>query len=185
MKKGTFGALSAALVLIGASPPQVQIPSLEEVLARDFEVVTLDGANVPLRDLLGSGRPLVVEYWATWCPPCRRTLPHLVALERRHGDGLAIVGLTVEDPRKDVQKVRDYVEARGVNFPVAFAPSELFQFMNSRPDVAVPKLFVFDSEGRTVTYIPRYSPLTGRKLESAVKQALSRDAQPRTLDAGR
>jgi thiol-disulfide isomerase/thioredoxin len=171
-------ALCAMLVLTAASSPESQVPSLAEIRARDFKVTLLDGTTVPLGTLIGNGEPLVIEFWATWCAPCRKTLPHLVALKRAHGDSLVVLGLTVEDPKTAMEKVRDYARSEGVNFSVAFAPRELFQFMNSRPDIAVPKLFVFDRAGTTVAYIPRYSPFTGRKLDSAVKKALSHRARP-------
>jgi thiol-disulfide isomerase/thioredoxin len=108
-----------------ASSPESPLPSLAEVRARDFKVVALDGTTVPLATLIGNGQPLVIEFWATWCAPCRKTLPHLVALERAHGNGLVVLGLTVEDPEKDMGKVRDYVGSQGVNFSVAFAPRSL------------------------------------------------------------
>jgi hypothetical protein len=59
-----------------------------------------------------------------------------------------------------------------LNFPIAFAPDELYQLMNRRSDIAVPKLFVFAGDGSLVTYIPRHSPLTTSKLKSAVAQAV-------------
>jgi thiol-disulfide isomerase/thioredoxin len=142
-------------------------------MKRDFQVTTLDGASVPLASLIGVNRPLVIEFWATWCAPCKKTLPQLIALKEAHADNLTVIGLSVEDPTDDLEKVRAYVHAEGVNFSVAFAPPELFQFMNSREDIAVPKLFVFDSQGNTIAYIPRYSPFTGRSLRAAVEKAVS------------
>jgi thiol-disulfide isomerase/thioredoxin len=164
----------AAAPLTGASASAPEIPSLREVRARDFKVVDLNGSTIALASVLGNGQPSVIEFWATWCVPCRKTLPHLITLKRENHDSLAVVGLTVEDPAVDLQKVRSYAAEQGINFPVAFAPPELFQFMNNRQDIAVPKLFVFDGAGDTVAYIPRYSPFTGRKLESAVRLAVSR-----------
>ncbi len=164
-----------ACVLFLASSPgkDTQVPPLADVVARDFQVRTLDGDAVALADLIGSARPLVIEFWATWCAPCRKTLPRLIQLKKDHGEELVVLGLTVEDPDTDASKVQAFAEEHSVNFPIAFAPDGLFQFMNSRSDIAVPKLFVFDDDGRLVTSIPRYSPFTRRKLESAVKEALS------------
>jgi thioredoxin-related protein len=75
-------------------------------------------------------------------------------------------------------KVWDYVKREAVNFPIAFSPRELFQYMNARPDIAVPKLFVFDAAGRLVSYIPRYSPFTPGKLESAVERVIPSGKRP-------
>lgn len=145
-----------------------EIPSLPEVLQRDFRVTTLDGETVPLATLLEPGRPTVVEFWATWCAPCRQSMPHLVELKDEYGDRLVVIGLTVEDPESDRDKVRRFAEEQRMSFPIAFAPDKLFQLMNDRADIAVPKLFVFDGDGALVRYIPRHSASTARKLRQAV-----------------
>lgn len=178
-------ALAGTVLLLSAdlSPAAVdhaRLPGLAELLNREESLVGLDGEAVPLRKLTGKDKPLVIEFWATWCAPCRKNLPHLASLQRKYGDRLVVLGLTVEDPASDMEKVRAYVQAQGVNFTVAFAPDSLFQFMNARPDIAVPKLFVFDAAGHTLAYIPRYSLFTRRKLESAVAQAFSHDAKALT-----
>jgi len=169
------GVVTACVLSVASSPAtDEQVPSLTEVVSHDFHVRTLDDGTVALADLIASGRPVVIEFWATWCPPCRKTLPRLVQLKNEHGKDLVVLGLTVEDPNTDAGKVRAFVDEQNVNYPIAFAPDELFQFMNRRLDIAVPKLFIFDANGRLVSYIPRYSPLTPHKLKSAVREALSR-----------
>jgi thiol-disulfide isomerase/thioredoxin len=150
-----------------------QVPSLAQVVGHNFQVRTLDGGTAALADLIGSGRPLVIEFWATWCAPCRKTLPHLIQLKKDYADDLVVIGLTVEDPVTDASKVQAFIKEQNVNFPIAFAPDELFQYMNHRSDIAVPKLFVFDASGKLVAHVTRYSPFTPRKLESAVKEAMS------------
>ena len=178
MKNAVLSLLLGIAWVTAAGPvssSDANVPDLSEISAKDFEVVTLEGDTIPFAKLIEGGRPVVIEFWATWCIPCRKTLPHLVELHERYPEDLVVVGLTVEEPTEDLEKVRDFVREQRVSFPIAFAPDELFQFMNDRPDVAVPKLFVFDETGRVVTYIPRYSPFTQRKLRAAVKKVLSRN----------
>ena len=168
-------ALLSILALVGAAhagEPTAELPEMPEILASDFEVVDLSGETVPLADLVEEGRPVVIEFWATWCVPCRKSLPHLVDLKEKYGARLVILGLTVEDPREDLDKVRRFAGDNEVNFPIAFATDDLFRFMTLRPDVAVPKLFVFDGKGHLVEYIPRYSPLTPRKIRTAVRRVV-------------
>lgn len=166
--------LGSVLSLASAPAPQTRVPTLAEIRDHEFTVTVLDGSALPFSSLLSDGKPVVIEFWATWCPPCRKTLPTLLTLARDHGDDLVVVGLSVEDPSTDMSKVKDYVKSKAVSFPIAFSSRELFQFMNNRPDIAVPKLFVFDRDGGPIAYIPRYSPFTSRKLKSAVRDALSR-----------
>jgi thiol-disulfide isomerase/thioredoxin len=75
-------ALCAALSLAATPAAEPLVPPLSAIRARGFTVTMLDGATVPLDELLGAGKPVVLEFWATWCAPCRKTLPHLIALER-------------------------------------------------------------------------------------------------------
>jgi len=154
----------------GATP---EPPPLDEVLARGFEVVTLEGERVPLADLVGEGTPVVVDFWATWCSPCRKLIPHTVKLRQRHPESrLRIVGLTIEDPEEDREKVERFVEELGINYTVAFAPPELFRFMNRRESLGVPKVLVFDARGRVVKHVTSYSPFTWRRIDAAVDRAL-------------
>lgn len=166
------GILTLLLATLPVAAAGEDPPSVPEILQHGFRVVTVEGDTVPLAAFLDSGRPAVIEFWATWCTPCRKTFPELVKLKTKYGDRLVVLGLTVEDAESDVAKVRLFAEEHRVNFPIAFAPEELFQLMNRRPDIAVPKLFVFDGTGALVRYIPRHSAFTSRKLRSAVARTL-------------
>ena len=149
------------------------VPLLVEVRARNFDVITSEGKRVPLNDLLPADRPAVVEFWATWCAPCRKTIPHLIELSKPYPDAkLTILGLTVEDPTTDAAKVQKFASELGVTYPVAFATRELFQFMNQRERIGVPKVLIYDAAGHVVEHIQTYSPLTNRRIENAVIRAI-------------
>ena len=164
-----IAALAPALALSATDQP----PPLDEVLARDFEVVTLEGERIPFSDLVGADVPVVVDFWATWCSPCRKLIPHMVKLrESNSEDRLRIVGLTIEDPDEDVEKVKRFAEELGINYTIAFAPAELFRFMNRREKLGVPKVLIFDVDGRVVKHITSYSFLTRRRISSAVSSAM-------------
>jgi len=165
--------LPFATLLFLTAIASAAVPPLVEVRGRNFEVITVEGKRVPLADLLPPGRPAVVEFWATWCAPCRKTIPHLVELSRRYPDKLTVLGLTVENPDKDFERVRKFVSEEGVTYPTAYASRELFQFMNQRELVGVPKLLIYDASGGVVEHILTYSPFTNRRIESAVNRAIS------------
>jgi len=79
----------------------------------ELRMPDLAGREKSLRDFLG--RPLIINFWATWCAPCRREIPLLQQLRQAyHGDGLEIVGIAV-DSRADVA---NYVRGRAVNYPL-------------------------------------------------------------------
>jgi cytochrome c biogenesis protein CcmG/thiol:disulfide interchange protein DsbE len=138
----------------------------------------LDGRRTKLAELLGRNRPVLIEFWATWCAPCRRTMPHLDELGRKYDkQGLIVIGLTVEAPERDLDKVKELVQQLRINYPVAFATPPLYSFFSEgHARIGVPRVFVFARDGRLIKQINGYNPLnTLGKITNAVKQAALAD----------
>ncbi len=119
-------------------------PGKMEVVASlpDVAITDLDGRRLSRRDL--AGRAVLVEGWATWCPPCRGTLGWLGGLKKRFGDRLAVVALAVQSEEPNVRKL-----VGELDLPLTWAMStpEVLQALG---DVsAVPTLFLFDREGKS------------------------------------
>lgn len=88
----------------------------------------------------------LVNFWATWCPPCRQEIPDLVALQERHRDRLQIIGVSVDEAPP--QAVERFAKAHNVNYPVVMATEEINRAF---PGVyALPTTFVIDPQGRVV-----------------------------------
>lgn len=86
------------------------------VLAPDFSVTTLDGEAIKLSDL--KGKRVVVDFWATWCPPCVQEIPHFIKLRSDSSpDDLVIVGISSED----TDTLKSFVKKKGINYPIASA----------------------------------------------------------------
>jgi len=112
--------------------------------APDFKLDDLTGR--PL-SLAGShGKVILLNFWATWCGPCREEIPDLIALQKRYKDRLQIIGISVDDDDPDV--VKKVVDQTGINYPVALASPEVRMAYGGI--VALPTSFVLDSEGRVV-----------------------------------
>lgn len=77
----------------------------------DFSLPDLDGTVRAFSEW--DGTPTIVNFWATWCAPCRREIPVLMALKAEHGDSLAVLGVAIDD----ADAVRSYVEEMGFNYP--------------------------------------------------------------------
>jgi len=130
---------------------------------------------VALTDLAGRpvsreglvGRPVLVELWATWCPPCRGTLGWLGELQRRHGDRLAVLTVALESDEADVRRVASQSGA-----PLRWAMGT--------PDVArafgdvsaMPTLLVFDAQGRRVASFYGAPPGLHGEVEAALQPLL-------------
>lgn len=121
---------------------QGNAPRLEEwvgVPAPDFTVTTLDGASVTLSKL--KGRRVVLDFWATWCPPCVKGIPHFIALhDEIPGDQLVIIGISDEDE----DTLKPFAQKKGMNYPVASATGLPRPFSGL---TAIPTTFFIDRNG--------------------------------------
>ena len=109
-----------------------------------FKLDTLDGKPISLAD--ARGKVILLNFWATWCGPCRAEIPDLIELQNKYKDRLQIIGLTVDDD--DPAAVKKVVEKTGINYPVAMASTEVR--MKYGGIAALPTSFMLDSEGRVM-----------------------------------
>lgn len=127
-----------------------------------FKLTDLDGKPLSREDL--AGRAVLVEMWATWCPPCRGTLGWLGELKKRYGDRLAVVALAVESDEADVRKL-----AGELGLPLVWAMGTP-ELLRAFGDVsAVPTLLLFDREGKAVASF--YGAPPGLHAEAEAKVA--------------
>lgn len=112
-------------------------------LAPDFNLTTLDGETVNLEDL--RGRPVVLNYWVTWCIPCRDEMPTIEALHQEYGDDGLIV-LSVNGTRQDaLSDVEQLIGDMGLSFPVLLDQRE--DVYNSYRILFMPTSFFIDAHG--------------------------------------
>ncbi len=140
-----FLLLGLVLSLVLLIRQQSATPSRFE--APDFSVRTLDGKLIQLHQLQGS--VVLLNFWATWCPPCREELPSMERLHRRLApEGLVLIAVSVDE---DAANVRSVVDAHSISFLVALDPQmrlpKLFGV------TGYPETFVIDSAGRIVRHL--------------------------------
>jgi cytochrome c biogenesis protein CcmG/thiol:disulfide interchange protein DsbE len=131
-----------------------------------FRFTALDGAI--LSDSTLRGKVVLVNFWATWCVPCRVEMPALDRMHLRHADaGFVVVGLAVD--RVSTAKVREFAEARGVVYPIAHVGAEAERVFGGVR--GYPTSFLLDRSGRMRhTVIGPIAPLS---LEPAVRRLLA------------
>ena len=109
-----------------------------------FDLAAFDGRRISNASL--AGKVVLLNFWATWCGPCREEIPMLAALQRHYGDRLTIVGLSIdESPAEDVKA---FAAGLGVNYPVVMSTRALEQEFGGI--TAVPSTFVVDPKGQVV-----------------------------------
>jgi cytochrome c biogenesis protein CcmG, thiol:disulfide interchange protein DsbE len=133
--------------------------------APDFMVETLNGETVRLSDL--RGQVVLVNFWATWCPPCRIEMPGFERVWQDYADqGFVIVGLSVDQGvRSDVVR---WVEDRGLTFPIAFAPGAVVRSYGGAS--VLPTSILIDREGRIAHRVQGY--YAEPALRAAVRRLL-------------
>ena len=119
-------------------------PGTEGSPAPSFEAASLDGGDVALTDFR-EDRVVLLNIWATWCPPCREEMPDLQQLhEEYQDDGLQVVGVSI-DGRGSDEGVRHFLEEHGVEFMILRDPSdEVSRAFGAR---GVPATYLVDREG--------------------------------------
>ena len=119
---------------------------------------------------------LVLDLYATWCEPCRRSIPHLIRLhERFEAKGLALVGLNVGGP-DDRVKVAGFAAEFGISYPLGFPDKPLSDFLLSDNN-SIPQTFVFDRNGRLVKRYIGYDESMPGQLETLIEQELNEKSE--------
>lgn len=149
MKKFFFLAILAALLLTGLAcckeqggETAVEAAAKAEP-APEFSVTTLDGQQLSLASL--KGKVILVNFWATWCPPCRAEIPEFIEAYAELKDrGLEILGFSVDDmPEADL---KSFVTKAKMNYPVALVGQDIVSAF--RPGQYIPTSIFIDRNGR-------------------------------------
>lgn len=118
------------------------------VAAPDFALENLDGDVIKLSDY--KGKVVFLNFWATWCPPCRAEIPYFIELVEQYGeDGFVVLGVDL-DPR-DFSKVPAFVDQQGINYPVLYDTKRVSGMYGGIQ--SIPTTFVINRDGKVVEQI--------------------------------
>ncbi|MFC2094303.1 TlpA family protein disulfide reductase [Bacteroidota bacterium] len=113
--------------------------------APDFTLYTLDGDEVKLSDYLG--KVVILDFWATWCPPCRKAIPDLISIQNEYKDELVVIGISFDQPATQNDLV-PFIESYGINYPVVLGNIEVSDAYGNIQ--AIPTSFIIDQEGKII-----------------------------------
>ncbi len=115
----------------------------------DFKIYDMEGNAVTLYESFG--KPLIVNFWATWCPPCKAEMPHFDALYKEYGDKVSFMMVNMTDGERDtVEAVKSFIADNGYSFPV-YCDSDMNAAYNYGVQ-SIPTTLFFDSEGNLIDY---------------------------------
>ncbi len=110
--------------------------------APDFALKTLEGKTVKLSDY--KGKIIIIDFWATWCPPCRKGIPDLIELQKAYSKDLVIVGISL-DQERTLKDLKPFIENYGINYPVVLGNEKVVKDYGGVN--AIPTSFVIDQKG--------------------------------------
>jgi len=151
--------------------PVKLVGDVRNVPAPDFELPSLDGRKIKLSDF--RGQAVLLNFWATWCSPCKIEMPWFVDVQKQYGkDGLVVLGVAMDDTES--AKIAEFTHELGVNYPVLLGTDKV---SDDYGDVrALPTTFYIDRNGMIVA---KAVGLLGREeVENDVKKALSSSYKP-------
>ncbi|HVR24318.1 MAG TPA: TlpA disulfide reductase family protein [Candidatus Polarisedimenticolia bacterium] len=153
-------------------------------LAPDFSLESLDGKTVRLSDL--RGKAVLLNFWATWCGPCKIEMPWFVELQNQYASqGFQIIGVAMDEASKE--DIGKFAKDMGVNYPILIGKEAVGDQYGGVP--ALPETFVIGRDGKIVDKI---LGLRGKaEIEDSIKKALntrpatSQASMPTTRESGR
>ena len=166
MAQGYPSPIRFALVAFAASLVATATPAFAgNTVAPAFSARSLEGRTVRLSDY--RGRPVIVDFWATWCAPCRASMPHLNDLSVRYGPkGLAVIGLSVDDTGPS--PVRRFANGMGLKFTLAMANDDILDAYG--PIRSIPTTVFISRKGEIVRRVVGF--IDEETLEGYVREIM-------------
>jgi thiol-disulfide isomerase/thioredoxin len=161
--------------LARSRPPNNQMPKTAkpmppiDVNPNELGWRLTDGKRQTLADY--RGKAVILDFWATYCPPCIEGIPHFNELKKRYeAQGLQVVGLHVGG-EEDRPKIPEFVEKLQISYKLAY-PEQIMMDFYLQGDDRIPQTLVFDRNGQLVEKFVGFTPEIKNGIDSAVMQAL-------------
>ena len=145
-------------------------PQMLPASALDAPLKTLEGKPFKISDL--KGKVLVIDLWATWCGPCRSSIPELVTMQKEYGPkGFEVVGLDIDPDEDTPDKVRAFAKEFEINYKIAYADRELAISLMRGGNI--PQSIIVNRDGQIIDHMVGYHPInTPKRMRAAIEEAL-------------
>ena len=146
------------------------VGNVQGVPAPDFTLTSLDGRKVKLSDF--RGKAVLLNFWATWCEPCKIEMPWFIELQKQYGpQGLQVVGIAMDD--SGVKEIGDFAKKMNVNYPIVIGKESVGDQYGGIP--YLPSTFYIDRDGKVIDRI--FGLVSRSEIESDVQKALASSGQ--------
>ncbi len=149
--------------------PQTNLPMPPSKNVENLGWTLFDGKTQTLGEY--KGKIVVLDFWATYCPPCLEEIPHLVELQNKYAD-LKVIGLHVGG-EEDKPKIPSFVEKLKINYLLAYPQDELTGVLLG-DDNAIPQTVVFDRNGNPINRFVGFDEIIKVELDDAIEEAVKK-----------
>lgn len=160
-----FCGLAAIVVHLGCQSPSQMKSKLLGQPAPAWQLKDLEGKAVSSADF--KGKVVVLNFWATWCPPCRNEIPDFIALQKEYGSrGLTFVGVALDEEGASV--VKPFAKQVGINYPLVIGDEKVVRAYENIE--MYPTTYVIDRNGNIVSR--HIGSMTKAEMEQEIKPLL-------------
>lgn len=157
--------LAIAGLLLSTEPAAAVLQKGDKAPA--IKMTTMSGQPISLNNY--KGYVLVMDFFATWCIPCKESIPHMNSLNRKYGkQGLQILGVSVDEGNE--REVKSFIGERKISYPVAIADEDMQTEYGLR---SIPTVYVINKKGMVAEKYQGYSDQTGKAMEETIKRLLA------------
>jgi cytochrome c biogenesis protein CcmG/thiol:disulfide interchange protein DsbE len=138
--------------------------------APDFALAALDGKTLKLSDF--RGKAVLLNFWATWCEPCKIEMPWFVELQKKYeGQGFTVLGVAMDDASSS--EIADFAKKMGVNYPIVIGKEAVGDQYGGIP--YLPSTFYIDRDGKVVERV--FGLVSRSEIESNIQKAMGSQGQ--------
>jgi len=142
-------------------------PSQTSGMAPDFVLKDIEGKDIQLSRF--KGKMVVLEFWATWCPPCKATIPELIAMQEKYaGKGLVVLGISVDEGGDLVSKLSSFSKANKINYPILLGSEDV---SSAYGVMSIPATFLIGKNNKIITTYKGYVD----NLEALISQQIDKN----------
>jgi cytochrome c biogenesis protein CcmG/thiol:disulfide interchange protein DsbE len=162
-----FGLATVACSKTDSKPPSGSSAELNAA-APDFTLKDLAGRNISLSDY--KGKVVLLEFWATWCPPCKASVPALIELKKKYEQkGFIVIGVSIDSDSDSSEKVRQFSASYNINYPVLLADETTSKIYNV---MSIPTGFLIGKDGKIADIYRGYSEDFDKRVSAQIENLL-------------